>query len=189
MIWKSAVTIVTIALVAGCGPQPDERSSDRPGETARGDRGQLSEPEPSTKASGRIIEVAMLTRDPNDPDMMHLFEPRLIRAEVGDTITFVPTDPNHQSSSVEGMLPEGVKGWEGEINQRVSYVLPRPGIYGYQCVPHYGAGMVGLIIVEGEGMTDNLEAAKAVAHPGLAGSAFNEIFAEARARGLLSPRR
>ncbi len=135
--------------------------------------------EPEVEANGTVIEVQMYTRDPDGGTGMQVFKPKLLTAQVGDTVTFVPTDPTHQSSSIEGMIPEGARGWEGEINQSVSYVLPTPGVYGYQCVPHYAAGMVGMIIVEGEGQDANVEAAKAVSHPGLAGRVFEELFTEA----------
>ncbi|TRD11982.1 pseudoazurin [Erythrobacter insulae] len=134
---------------------------------------------PEVEANGTVIDINMYTRDPDESSGMQVFKPRLVTAKVGDTVRFIPTDPTHQSSSIASMLPEGAAGWEGEINKEVSYVLPKPGIYGYQCVPHYAAGMVGLIIVEGEGMEANLEAAKAASHPGLAGRKFEEIFAEA----------
>jgi len=142
-------------------------------------------PVPEVEANGTVHEVEMLTRDP-DGSGLQVFKPRLITAEVGDTVKFVPTDPTHQSSSIDEMLPAGVEGWEGEINKEVSYVLPTPGIYGYKCVPHYAAGMVGMIVVKGEGMTDNLESAKAVSHPGLGAREFNEIFETAESEGMLS---
>jgi pseudoazurin len=142
-------------------------------------------PVPEVEANGTVHEVQMLTRDP-DGSGLQVFKPRLITAAVGDTVKFVPTDPTHQSSSIEEMIPAGVEGWEGEINKEVSYVLPTPGVYGYKCIPHYAAGMVGMIVVEGEGMADNLEEAKAVSHPGLAGREFNEIFENAEEEGMLS---
>ena len=131
---------------------------------------------PAVEANGTVIEIEMYTKDPDDASKMQVFKPRLITASVGDTIKFVPTNKTHQSSSIDGMLPAGVEGWEGKINEEVSYVIPAAGVYGYQCVPHYAAGMVGLIVVEGG---DNVEAAKAVKHPGLASKAFDEIFEEA----------
>lgn len=142
-------------------------------------------PVPEVEANGTVHEVQMLTRDP-DGSGLQVFKPRLITAEVGDTVKFVPTDPTHQSSSIPEMLPAGVTGWEGEINKEVSYVLPTPGIYGYKCVPHYAAGMIGMVVVKGEGMTSNLEEAKAVSHPGLAGREFNEIFETAESEGMIS---
>ncbi len=137
---------------------------------------EAAEPAPSVDANGTVIEIEMYTKDPDDSSKLQVFKPRLVTANVGDTIEFVPTDPTHQSSSIPGMLPEGVEGWEGKINQGVTYVVPKAGVYGYKCVPHYAAGMVGLVVVEGG---DNVEAAKAVSHPGLAGRVFGEIFEEA----------
>lgn len=174
------------AAIAGCSPQSEKNRPAEAVDRVKGEESTVENAARDSESAGTTIKVAMLTQDPDDPDVMQIFDPRLVRASVGDTITFVPTDPGHQSSSIEGMIPDGAQGWEGEIGEKVSYVFKEPGIYGFQCVPHYGAGMVGLVIIEGEGMTDNLESAKAVAHPGLAGRAFIEIFAEARARGLLS---
>lgn len=47
------------------------------------------------------------------------------------------------------------------------------------------AGMVGLIVVEGEGKFDNLEAARAVRQRGRAKSTFEAIWEQAEADGLL----
>ncbi|KWV94462.1 plastocyanin/azurin family copper-binding protein [Erythrobacter sp. AP23] len=181
--------LACLVATAGCGSRADEEPAEPVAapEPAAAETEATPPPaqEPEVEPNGNVIEIQMLTRDP-DGSGMQVFKPRLITAQVGDTIRFVPTDPTHQSSSIAGMIPEGTRGWEGEINQPVEYVVPKPGIYGYQCVPHYSAGMIGLIIVEGEGMLDNLEAARAVSHPGLAGREFGEIFDEAEAQGMLS---
>lgn len=137
-----------------------------------------------TKPTGKVIEIRMYTVDPDDLSRQHVFKPRLVRAEIGDTIRFIPTEISHQSSSIEAMLPDGVQGWEGAINGEVSYILPAAGLYGFQCVPHYAAGMVGLIVVEGEGKTDNLDAARTASHPGLGAPQFAAIFAKAVDRGM-----
>jgi pseudoazurin len=134
---------------------------------------------PEVKPNGTVHTVRMLTKAPENPAGAHLFEPRVVRAQVGDTITFVPTNRTHLSASIPGMLPEGARGWEGKLDEEVSYVVPMPGIYGYKCTPHYAAGMVGLVVVDGKGRDANLELAKAVGHPGLAGEAFARAFAEA----------
>lgn len=138
---------------------------------------------PEVEANGTVIEVNMYTRDPDDSSGLQVFKPRLVKAAVGDTVKFIPTDPTHQSSSIEGMVPAGVTGWEGEINKEVTYVLPKAGIYGYKCVPHYAAGMVGMIVVEGD--IENLDDAKGISHPGLAGREFGEIFETAEAEGMI----
>lgn len=189
----SAVALASLVTVSACGESPyqeptEEAATETVEETAEAtEEAAPAAPEaPEVEANGTVIDINMYTRDPDEPSGLQVFKPRLITAQVGDTVRFVPTDPTHQSSSIETMLPEGARGWEGEINQEVSYVLPVPGIYGYQCVPHYAAGMIGLIIVEGEGKTANLEAAKEVSHPGLAGREFGEIFEQAEAEGMLN---
>ncbi|MBD2841090.1 plastocyanin/azurin family copper-binding protein [Erythrobacter rubeus] len=188
----SAIALASLVTVSACGGRTDgetapaEETAAAPAEVEAAAPETAAAPtEPEVEANGTVIDINMYTRDPDDSSGLQVFKPRLITAQVGDTVRFIPTDPTHQSSSIDGMIPEGARGWEGEINQEVSYVLPMPGIYGYQCVPHYAAGMIGLIIVEGDGMTDNLEAAKAVSHPGLAGREFNEVFEEAESGGML----
>jgi len=134
--------------------------------------------------AGTVHEILMLNADPDNPRNRMVFKPDLVLAKPGDTIRFVPTDPSHQSSSVDGMLPEGVEGWQGKINQGLDYVVTEPGVYGYKCVPHVAAGMVGLVVVEGEGMTDNVAAAKGVRQVGLAARRFDDIWKRADAQYL-----
>ena len=79
------------------------------------------------------------------------------------------------------MIPDGVDGWDGKINDEVEATLDQPGFYGYQCTPHASVGMVGLVIVEGEGMMDNLEAAQGVRQRGKARAVWEEIWEEVAA--------
>ncbi|KPP93878.1 MAG: pseudoazurin [Erythrobacter sp.] len=190
----SAVALASLVTLSACGggnqePAPAAEETEEAEAAPVAEETAPAEEEvaavPEVEANGTVHEVEMLTRDP-DGSGLQVFKPRLITAEVGDTVTFVPTDPTHQSSSIPEMMPAGVEGWEGEINEEVSYVLPTPGIYGYKCVPHYAAGMIGMIVVKGEGMTANLEDAKAASHPGLAGREFNEIFEQAESEGMFS---
>lgn len=186
-VLMGTAALVGLVALAGCGGREDEAPAQQTGAApAQTETASAAAQEPEVEPNGTVIEIQMLTRDPDDPSAMQVFKPRIIEANVGDTIRFVPTDPTHQSSSMAEMIPEGARGWEGKINQVVEYVVPKPGIYGYQCTPHYAAGMVGIIIVNGEGKLDNLEAARAVPHAGLAKREFEEIFAEAEAQGLLS---
>ncbi|MEE4537765.1 MAG: pseudoazurin [Erythrobacter sp.] len=180
--FMTALAASSLIALSACGDGADDVDTDTMAEetNVEDDTAMVEdvEPVPAVEPNGNVIEVQMYTRDPEGSGMQ-VFAPRVVRAQVGDTIRFVPTDPTHQSQSIDEMLPAGVEGWKGDINEAVEFVVPTPGIYGYKCNPHYAAGMVGLVIVEGEGMTDNLEAAKAVSHPGLAGREFDEIFAEA----------
>jgi len=181
-VLKSAVAVASLAALSACGGQQAEQPTEEAAapaaaetETAEAE----AEPLPEVEANGTVIEVNMYTKDPDNPSGLQVFKPRLVNANVGDTIKFIPSDPTHQSSSIDDMIPAGAQGWEGKINEEVTYVLPTEGVYGYKCVPHYAAGMVGMVVV-GEGdEIQNAEDARNVTHPGLAGNVFEEIFDEA----------
>ncbi len=130
--------------------------------------------------------IEMLNRHPDDKKKRNVFLPRILTIQPGETVNFVTVDRGHNSASIDGMLPEGAAEWKGKVSKDVAVTFDTPGYYGYLCTPHYALGMVGLIIVEGEGKLANLEAAKAVKHRGRARAEFEEIWAEAEAGGLLS---
>jgi pseudoazurin len=90
------------------------------------------------------IEVKMLNKDSAGQKMV--FEPSLIRANVGDTITFLPTDKGHMAASIKGMMADGGK-FKGKTNKPVSYVVTAEGLYGIKCTPHMANGMVAVIAV------------------------------------------
>lgn len=137
-------------------------------------------------AQGATIEVGMYTKDPNNKKNRNAFIPRIVKVKPGDTVKFVAVEKGHNSASTRGMLPDGAEKWKGKINKDIEVTFEKPGIYGYECSPHVSLGMVGLVIVEGEGMTDNLEAAKSLKKRGRAKKVWNEIWAEVEEKGLLS---
>ena len=104
-----------------------------------------------------------------------VFQPNFIQAAPGDTVTFVPTDKGHDAVSIDGMLPDGAQGFKGEMNKPVTVTVDKEGVYGVKCAPHYGMGMVALIVV---GQPANLEQAKAVKQPGKAKKVFADLFAK-----------
>ncbi|MGE3366714.1 MAG: pseudoazurin [Rhizobiaceae bacterium] len=104
-----------------------------------------------------------------------VFEPALIKAMPGDTVTFVPTDKSHDAESIKGMLPAGAEPFKGKLSEQITVTVPVEGVYGVKCTPHYGMGMVALIVV---GNPANADEAKAVKHPGKAKKVFEELFAE-----------
>lgn len=65
-----------------------------------------------------------------------VFEPNYIEAAPGDTVSFVPTDKGHDASSIDGMLPEGVQPFKGEISKPTTVTIDKEGVYGVKCVPH-----------------------------------------------------
>ena len=91
---------------------------------------------------------------------MRVFEPAVLNINPGDSVTFKPTNPGHNSESMEGMMPEGAECWQGDTDQDVTVAFDPDGVYVYQCTPHLIMAMVGVIKV---GSGSNLEAIKAVA--------------------------
>lgn len=104
------------------------------------------------------------------------FEPMLLFVKTGDTVIFKTTGSGaHNSQSIEGMIPEGTKGWKEDINKDISVTFEKEGFYGYKCNNHYIMGMVGAIVV---GSPSNLEEAKETANPALPQKRFEEIFSQ-----------
>ncbi|MEL7255412.1 MAG: pseudoazurin [Pseudomonadota bacterium] len=130
--------------------------------------------------------VEMLNKDPEDPKQRMVFKPAFLTINPGDTVQFVSADKGHNSEVIDDMIPEGAESWKGRINEDVEVTLETPGFYGYKCTPHVGTGMVGLIVVQGEGMMDNLEAAQDVRHRGQAKKRFEALWEQAEEAGVLS---
>lgn len=95
-------------------------------------------------ARAAVREVRMLNRG---AEGAMVFEPALIRAQPGDVVRFLPTDPSHNAETLAAILPEGASGGRGAINAVFELRVAQPGLYGIKCAPHYGMGMVALIAV------------------------------------------
>ena len=121
-------------------------------------------------AAAAEIEVKMLNKG---SDGVMVFEPSLVKIEPGDTVKFVSTDKGHNAETINGMLPEGAAPFVGKVNQDIAVSFDKPGVYGVKCLPHYGMGMVALIVVGNPG---NLAEAKAVAQPGKAKQVMAALF-------------
>lgn len=133
---------------------------------------------PARVLAATTHDVQMLNKHPEDRKLRQVFFPRIIVVEPGDSVKFLATDKGHNAQSSDGMAPEGAAEFKGKINEEIEVTFDTPGFYGYQCQPHYAIGMVGLVVVKGEGMMDNLEAAKEVKHRGKAKAVWGDIWAE-----------
>ena len=91
------------------------------------------------------FDVKMVNADASGQVMV--FDPPFIKASVGDTVTFLPTDLLHNSQSVPGMIPSSANPWNGAMNEKITIELNAEGIYVYQCTPHIALGMIGIIQV------------------------------------------
>lgn len=105
-----------------------------------------------------------------------VFQPNLVHAAPGDTVKFVPTDKSHNVETIKGMIPEGAESFKSKMNEEFTVTFDKDGVYGVKCTPHYGMGMVALIVV---GQPVNADEAKAVKQTGKAKAAFAELFGQA----------
>ena len=76
----------------------------------------------------------------------------IARIDVGDTITWVPTQKGHNVEFIAG--PDG---WDApkksKLGKEYAYTFDTPGVYLYQCTPHKSMGMIALVVV-GDGDND-----------------------------------
>lgn len=108
-----------------------------------------------------------------------VFEPAFVKANPGDKIRFLPSDPSHNAETIPNMLPAGVAPSAGQMNKEFVLTVTKPGLYGIKCKPHYTMGMVALVQV-GKGPSENIAAAKAAKLPPLAQKRMTAMLAQAK---------
>ena len=116
------------------------------------------------------VEVKMLNKG---AEGLMVFEPALVKIEPGDTVKFVAADKGHNAELIKGMFPSDATPFVGKSGEDVAVTFDKPGAYGVKCMPHYGMGMVALIVV---GTPGNLAEAKAVPQVGKARQIFAALF-------------
>jgi pseudoazurin len=117
------------------------------------------------------IEVKMLNKGSDGAVMV--FEPALIKVAPGDTVKFISTDKGHNAESIKGMMPEGATLFQGKNGEDIVVKFDKDGVYGVKCLPHYGMGMVAMVVV---GSPTNVDQAKAVPQVGKAKQVFATLF-------------
>jgi pseudoazurin len=122
-------------------------------------------------AQAAEIEVKLLNKGSEGAVMV--FEPAFVKIAPGDTVKFLSTDKGHNAESIKGMLPEGATPFVGKNNEDIAIKFEQEGIYGIKCLPHYGMGMVAMIVV---GKPGNVDQAKAVPQVGKAKQVFTALF-------------
>lgn len=101
------------------------------------------------------FDVKMVNADASGSVMV--FDPPFIKANVGDTVTFLPTDMLHNSQSVPGLIPSSANSWNGAMNENITVELNTEGVYVYQCTPHIALGMIGVIQVGNPSNIDDIK--------------------------------
>lgn len=107
----------------------------------------------AVSANAADIQVKML--DNSATEGLFSFEPSFVKADVNDTIVFIPTNQAHNTSSM--LIPSGAQAWKSPYNKEVRVKLEKEGVYLYSCDAHKKMGMVGVVQV---GKAVNLEEAK-----------------------------
>ena len=126
----------------------------------------------SVAANAAEHQVKMLNKG---AEGIMVFEPNVVKVAPGDSVHFVAVDKGHNVELIDGMIPEGAAPFKGEMNKDVTVTLDKPGVYGFKCKPHYGMGMVGLIVV---GEPVNKTAAAAVEQKGKAKKKFEDLLGQ-----------
>jgi len=107
----------------------------------------------AASANAADIEVKML--DKSESEGLFSFEPSFVKANVNDTIVFIPTNQAHNTSSM--LVPSGAQAWKSPYNKEVRVKMEKEGVYLYSCDAHKKMGMVGIVQV---GKAVNLEEVK-----------------------------
>jgi pseudoazurin len=88
----------------------------------------------------------MLNKSKANSDEAMVFEPDFVRVKVGDTVRFVPADRNHNAEAMTEIWPEGAEPLKGKLSEEAVLTVSKDGVYGVKCLPHYGLGMVAMIV-------------------------------------------
>ena len=98
----------------------------------------------ATPALAEDMTIDMLNK--RDDGAQMVYSEDIARIDVGDTITWVPTDKGHNVEFLAGPM-----NWEApkksKLSKEYSYTFDEPGIYLYQCTPHKSMGMIALVMV------------------------------------------
>ncbi|MGY3603136.1 pseudoazurin [Bradyrhizobium sp. Leo121] len=121
-------------------------------------------------AQAADVEVKLLNRG---TEGVMVFEPSFVKIAPGDTVKFLSTDKGHNAESIKGMLPDGATPFVGKNGEDIAVKFDKEGVYGVKCLPHYGMGMVAMIVV---GTPGNVDQAKAVPQSGKAKQVFATLF-------------
>ena len=126
-------------------------------------------------AHAAVVEVKMLNKSSDGQKMV--FEPAVIKVNVGDSVKFLPTTKGHSVQSFKGKSsrPPGAKEFKSKLTKEFVYKVEHEGIHVIQCKPHYAMGMIGMFVA---GKPTNLETIKKLKVRGkVAKKRFKEMLA------------
>ena len=103
------------------------------------------------------VTVEMLNKMDNET---MVYSKKIVRVNVGDTVSWKATDKGHNVEFIKGGVPEGVERFKSKFNKDAEYKFSIPGIYAYWCTPHKNMGMIGFVVVGDD--KSNLESIKSI---------------------------
>ena len=127
-------------------------------------------------AEAKQWRVAMVNAG---PEGAMSFSPAFVKVAPGDEVVFVAQDKAHNAQSIPGLSPAGSAAFKGAMNQDVTVKFTTPGLYGYECLPHFSMGMVGMVQV-GKPVNKAAVAAGTAKLPPLAKARMTKYLALAR---------
>ena len=111
----------------------------------------------TTTAFSEAHMIEMLNKSGNE---MMVYSKKIIKVNVGDTITWKATTKGHNVEFIRNGTPEGVGKFKSKMNVDAEYKFDVPGIYAYWCTPHKAMGMIGFVVVGDD--KSNLDKIKAI---------------------------
>ena len=111
----------------------------------------------TTTAFSEAHMIEMLNKSGNE---MMVYSKKIIKVNVGDTVTWKDTTKGHNVEFIRNGTPEGVGKFKSKMNVDVDYKFEVPGIYAYWCTPHKAMGMIGFVVVGDD--KSNLDKIKAI---------------------------
>ncbi|MGY9025115.1 MAG: pseudoazurin [Candidatus Pelagibacterales bacterium] len=112
-------------------------------------------------ALAETFEVQMLNKFEKE---RNLFNPSIIYVNSGDTVKWIATDKGHNVAFTKTGVPDGVELYKSKLNTDAEYIFNTPGIYAYNCTPHYGLGMIAFVVVDND--LSNYEQVAKIKYPG-----------------------
>ena len=111
----------------------------------------------TTTAYSASHTIEMLNKSGNE---MMVYSKKIIKVNVGDTVTWKATTKGHNVEFIRNGTPEGVDKFKSKMNVDVDYKFEVPGIYAYWCTPHKAMGMIGFVVVGDD--KSNIDKIKAI---------------------------
>lgn len=111
----------------------------------------------TTAAFSEAHMIEMLNKSGNE---MMVYSKKIVKVNVGDTVTWKATTKGHNVEFIRNGTPEGVGKFKSKMNVDAEYKFDVPGIYAYWCTPHKAMGMIGFVVVGDD--KSNLDKIKAI---------------------------